>query len=120
MSVINFCHEFTNLKHCKPHAVLFLQDCIPTQIHPTIKCGFMDTGTLVTMYIDSPGCVMEGGDGCNIVWVNPMCECDKHTLHQLSGESLTCRHDFVVGTTNDGGVCYVKVRHPCRRLVFVE
>ena len=120
MSVFDFCPDFTNLTHCKPYSVLILQDCIPTKIHPFVKCGFLASGTLVTMFVDSPGCVRECGDGCTIVWVNPLCDCDRHILHELPGEDLLCRHDFTVGTTSTGSVCYVKVKHPCTRLVFVE
>lgn len=114
---VNLCADFTNLPACRPHATLNLQDYIPEAIHPQPRCGFLDNGTLVCVDTGAPGAVVERGAACVVVWVNPRCECDRHTLHEVPSHVLGVRHDVVLGA-NAGAVCYIKVKRPCRRLVF--
>lgn len=117
MSTVNLCAEFTNLPFCRPHVTVDLLDHISAPFAATLQCGLLDNGTMVCLDTDMPGAVVERGAGCVVVWTNPRCECDRHTLHEVPGHALACRHDVVVGVSA-GALCYVKVKAPCRRLVY--
>jgi hypothetical protein len=117
MSRLNFSADYTNVADCPAAVWLDLQHYITHAVAPAPVCGFTLDGTLTDMYVEAPGCVVERGADAAVVWVNTLCECDRHALHVVPDHVLKCRHTITVAARG-GAVCYIRVDSPCTRLIF--